>query len=342
MRNSNLLAALLLWGLLAFSRREGLLFSPGWQSAQRPRFHKSRLNAAAGTSTLPAKQSILPAIREAAGEMGCLDEWMGSASSLAAACDMELEDAETLLAKGFGWSTWLAVNRAEYLKPDVPRPLEVAESLKWLASQPLNLNPTELRAVVQGSPKASLRNPAASFADSLTTAPEEFQQPAAFRELLVRCPIVLDLSFHCGFSCAAACSRCWCPAMQRIKKAVAKRQCYQVVAIGSQAAEDKQVIITALSGAVNIVRSNLSKFSEDGCPGTEPKRGNLLAIAPLAQALAMSLQAAGVPTSLESQDPALVRNILRTLMVAFEDCPTRFVESQHTSSELMPGSLHYV
>ena len=61
------------------------------------------------------------------------------------------------------------------------------------------------------------------------------------------------------------------------------------------------------------VRSNLSKFSEDGCPGTEPKRGNLLAIAPLAQALAMSLQAAGVPTSLESQDPALVRNILRTL-----------------------------
>jgi len=222
MRNSNLLAALLLWGLLAFSRREGLLFSPGWQSAQRPRFHKSRLNAAAGTSTLPAKQSILPAIREAAGEMGCLDEWMGSASSLAAACDMELEDAETLLAKGFGWSTWLAVNRAEYLKPDVPRPLEVAESLKWLASQPLNLNPTELRAVVQGSPKASLRNPAASFADSLTTAPEEFQQPAAFRELLVRCPIVLELSFHCGFSCAAACSRCWCPAMQRIKKAVAK------------------------------------------------------------------------------------------------------------------------
>ena len=74
----------------------------------------------------------------------------------------ELEEAETLLAtwlapgrsevspearsmhcqaKGFGWSTWLAVNRAEYLKPEVPRPSQVAESLAWLTAQPLALTP---------------------------------------------------------------------------------------------------------------------------------------------------------------------------------------------------------
>ena len=44
------------------------------------------------------------------------------------------------------------------------------------------------------------------------------------------------------------------------------------------------------------------------------------AIAPLAQALAMSLQGAGVPTSLETQDPALVRNILRTLRGSWWAC----------------------
>lgn len=88
--------------------------------------------------------------------------------------------------------------------------------------------------------------------------------------------------------------------------------------LGQLGSEDKQVIIGALSGTVNIVRSNLSKFSE---------------------ALAFNLQglAQGSPHLEKSSDPQLVRNILRTLirMVAFEDCPTRFVESQHTSSELM-------
>ncbi|CAE7564749.1 Olah [Symbiodinium pilosum] len=405
-------------------------------------------------TTTATKQSILPPIREAAAEMGCLDEWRGSTSAISAACEMEQEDAETLLAKGFGWSTWLAVNRAEYLKPEVPRPSQVAESLRWLASGPLTLTPAELRAVIQGSPKASLRNPAASYEDALATAPEEFQHPSAFRQLLVRCPIVLEpwknyrccasepffeyflifldwisgtgkskeLSFHCGHSCAAACSRCWCPAMHRVKKA--KESCSFVAAIrylGSIAAaqavgeklEDAETISVLSSAGVSariaktgeqphwrsfaqcVLEACGLQLPEDGeyvcgtaviqavsflrkmrhldkqsiwlpdvrwfvCQGVAAKTANegftaakamlhgaedkQVIIAALAgavniaqiSALAVSLQ--GTPSGLDGvQDPALVRNILRTLirMVAFEDCPTRFVESQHTSSELM-------
>jgi len=89
----------------------------------------------------------------------------------------------------------------------------------------------------------------------------------------------------------------------------------QVTRSSQLGSEDKQVIVNSLSATINIVRSNLSKFSE---------------------ALAFNLQG-GAAAMGQSSDPQLLRNILRTLirMVAYEDCPTRFVESQHTSSELM-------
>eukprot|EP00435_Cladocopium_sp_Y103_P030183 s775_g7.t1 len=125
-------------------------------------------------------------------------------------------------AKSAGWSTWLAVNRAAYLKPEDPNAQETLEALRYFRDGPLQLTSEQLRDVLRASPKA-LQKPQAAYQAARQTAPEEFQSPEAFRELVLRCPMVLELSFNCGHSCAAACNRCWCPAMNRIKQTVAGR-----------------------------------------------------------------------------------------------------------------------
>ncbi|CAE8663057.1 unnamed protein product, partial [Polarella glacialis] len=90
---------------------------------------------------------------------------------------------------------------------------------------------------------------------------------------------------------------------------VVKEAAAAEVAVGM---EDRQVILSALNGVINLVRSDLAKFSE-------------------ALAIQLSLGLDNV------SEPEMVSNILRTLtrMVAFEDSPTRFVESQHKTSDLM-------
>ena len=42
-------------------------------------------------------------------------------------------------AKSAGWSTWLAVNRAAYLKPEDPNAQETLEALKYFRDGPLKL-----------------------------------------------------------------------------------------------------------------------------------------------------------------------------------------------------------
>lgn len=53
-------------------------------------------------------------------------------------------------------------------------------------------------------------------------SPQKSQNPKKpsifYRKILFSTKNIEELSFNCGYSCSAACSRCWCPAMTRIKK----------------------------------------------------------------------------------------------------------------------------
>ena len=52
--------------------------------------------------------------------------------------------------------------------------------------------------------------------------PKNPKKPSIFyRKILFSTRNIEELSFNCGYSCSAACSRCWCPAMTRIKKVTA-------------------------------------------------------------------------------------------------------------------------
>ncbi|CAL1167088.1 unnamed protein product [Cladocopium goreaui] len=185
-------------------------------------FLSPRLGYASPRGASFGSASVVPQIRQALEESGTLRQWLESAAALSQACSLELEEAEGILAKSAGWSTWLAVNRAAYLKPEDPNAQETLEALKYFRDGPLKLTSEQLRDVLRASPKA-LSKPQAAYQAARQTAPEEFQSPEAFRELVLRCPMVLELSFNCGHSCAAACNRCWCPAMNRIKQTVAGR-----------------------------------------------------------------------------------------------------------------------
>ncbi|CAK9099701.1 unnamed protein product [Durusdinium trenchii] len=206
----------LVWNSLRFNQTDAFLSPRGLRQREC-----TKVQASSGTTF--ATSPVVPAIREALKEGGCLNQWFDSATAVANACGLQTDEAETILAKGFGWSTWLAVNRAAYLKPENPDSAKISEGLDYFTSGPLKLTKEELRYVLQESPKA-LNRPAAAYQDALATAPEEFQSPEAFRELLLRCPMVLELSFNCGHSCAAACARCWCPALSRIKRTELKKE----------------------------------------------------------------------------------------------------------------------
>ncbi|CAJ1358059.1 unnamed protein product [Effrenium voratum] len=200
-------------GLLLWFGTEGFI-------AARGRFRRRDVSRNAIGPPIPGARfsvkSQLPAIREAVAEQGLARLWSESAACLTA-CGMDTEDAEEILAKGLGWSTWLAVNRAEYLKPKAPEPAALQRSVAFLKDGPLRLSGEELRQVLLGSPKAAVKDPKAAYESSLATAPEEFQTPAAFRALLLRSPTILELSFNCGHRCSAACGRCWCPALVQLR-----------------------------------------------------------------------------------------------------------------------------
>mmetsp|Transcript_46465 Transcript_46465/g.124180 ORF Transcript_46465/g.124180 Transcript_46465/m.124180 type:complete len:348 (-) Transcript_46465:1041-2084(-) len=162
--------------------------------------------------------ALLDAVREKVASMGNGAAWNEAVAVLADATQSTPEEAETCLAKGFGWSMWLAMNRPDYFKPELPQAEALGAGLIWLTSRqgPLRLAASELRAAVAAAPKAYLRSPRASYEDALASAPEAYRAPEAFRALLLRDPRVLELTYDCEGSCAAQCARCWRPSLMRL------------------------------------------------------------------------------------------------------------------------------
>jgi len=178
-----------------------------------PRSGVARRSAAAAGS-LDAQ--LLVAVREGVAAVGGEAAWEEARLVLADVVKSSPDEVETWLAKAFGWSMWLAMNRPSYLKPELPAVGQLQSDLSWLGAGPLRLSPEEMRAAVAASPKAYLRDPEQSYKIALGVAPEEFREPAKFRDLLLRDPRVLELTYDCLGSCGAQCARCWRPSLLRI------------------------------------------------------------------------------------------------------------------------------
>eukprot|EP00443_Scrippsiella_acuminata_P025403 CAMPEP_0115186032 /NCGR_PEP_ID=MMETSP0270-20121206/9775_1 /TAXON_ID=71861 /ORGANISM="Scrippsiella trochoidea, Strain CCMP3099" /LENGTH=204 /DNA_ID=CAMNT_0002599149 /DNA_START=197 /DNA_END=811 /DNA_ORIENTATION=- len=159
---------------------------------------------------------LLAGTREGVAAAGGEVAWEEARAAMVDAMGASPDEAETWLAKAFGWSTWLALNRANYFKPELPEVGQLKSALGWLVNGPLGLRPEDLRAAVAASPKAYLREPQRSYETALAVAPEEFREPAQFLELVLRDPKVLELTYDCLGSCGAQCARCWRPSLWKL------------------------------------------------------------------------------------------------------------------------------
>ena len=113
---------------MAMARLSGLLCLLWATSLVAPR----TLRAWAGSGSLAAS------VREALTPES-LAQWRTSARALAKACEVQEEEAEVMIAKAFGWSTWLAVNKAAYLRPQEPDAQQISEAIEYLTEGPLRL-----------------------------------------------------------------------------------------------------------------------------------------------------------------------------------------------------------
>ncbi|CAE8598231.1 unnamed protein product [Polarella glacialis] len=157
--------------------------------------------------------------------MGGTEAWEDAANAVAAAIDSGTDEAEMALAKAFGWTGWFDLNRASYLKPKLPQDIgKLREALRWLSDGPLSLSPEQLRHALAIKPLAYLVGPEKSYHAALEVAPEQFSTPSAFRDLLLREPMALDLTHNCQLTdpddrpmddwgepvhCDGQCTHCW-------------------------------------------------------------------------------------------------------------------------------------
>lgn len=188
--------------------------------------------SALAAGSQPDNKALLCAVRDGVAAMGGSSVWEDAAQVIAAGLSSEYEEAEFILAKAFGWTGWYELNRPSYLKPKLPPDSsKLRESFRWLIEGPLRLSLEELKIALATKPLVYLQDPAASYAAAIQAAPEQFQSPEAFRNLLVTQPQILDLTHNCELTdpserpvdawgqavhCDGRCTNCWRTATPRL------------------------------------------------------------------------------------------------------------------------------
>lgn len=176
-------------------------------------------------STDGAALRLLADVHEGIAAIGGASRWKDTAAVIADGIGRDPHEAEMLLARAYGWKAWAELNRPSYLRPKLPPgPDEVRKAINWLTGAPLQLTREQLAAALNNSPKVYLSEPERSYAAALESAPEMFGEPGAFRELLLREPQVLDLTWNCertdpasrpldawgeAIHCDGQCVHCW-------------------------------------------------------------------------------------------------------------------------------------
>eukprot|EP00929_Paragymnodinium_shiwhaense_P055864 TRINITY_DN27966_c0_g1_i1.p1 TRINITY_DN27966_c0_g1~~TRINITY_DN27966_c0_g1_i1.p1 ORF type:complete len:277 (+),score=47.53 TRINITY_DN27966_c0_g1_i1:75-833(+) len=172
-----------------------------------------------------ATDSVLETVRTEAAKLMGEGVWEAGAEAIAAHCDGDLEHAENVLAKAYGWRVWVQMNKPVYLKPKViPAADSLRKALAWVRQGPLAMSAEELKTALLTAPLPYLTDPETSYREALQAAPEQFQDPQVFRELLQRAPKVLQLTWNCEktdpnergldawgerIHCDGQCTNCW-------------------------------------------------------------------------------------------------------------------------------------
>jgi hypothetical protein len=123
---------------------------------------------------------------------------------------MQLEAA---LATAWNWKRWAIVTSPmarKFIRTVPPNSAAMATSVQWLQQVPLQLtNDVMLQGILE-APEAYLLNPHENYAQALRVAPSEYQDPSAFRALVVRHPAALRCTYNCAsIGCNSECGNCW-------------------------------------------------------------------------------------------------------------------------------------
>lgn len=174
-------------------------------------------------------ENMLLAVQKAVAAMGGTDAWKEVTAVMVRATNMPELEAELALALAFNWKAWYQLNCPAYLTPGLPpHATKVQDALRWLQDGPLHLSPDELRVALDKCAGTYITDPKNSYLAALSTAPEQFREPDAFRELVLREPHALRVTYNCletdpdsrpmmtsGFEsgeplpCDGECRRCW-------------------------------------------------------------------------------------------------------------------------------------
>lgn len=163
---------------------------------------------------LAANAELLPVIREGVAEMGGEESWKESVATLSSRIEIDLEEAELLLADAKKWKGWATAGKIakRYIKPEIPDVNELNELLDWLTeSGPLQLDQEQLRTSIQELPKVYLADPQNTYKKTLKAAPKDYKDPSVLKEMILKDPSVLQYTYNCDEEdgCASECGNCW-------------------------------------------------------------------------------------------------------------------------------------
>jgi hypothetical protein len=128
-------------------------------------------------------------------------------------CMSQILSLEAALAIAWNWKRWAIVTSPmarKFIRTIPPDRAMISSSIRWLQQGPLQLtNDIVLQGILQ-SPEAYLLNPSENYAQALRVAPPEYQDPSAFRALVLRHPGALRCTYNCGNTgCNSECGNCW-------------------------------------------------------------------------------------------------------------------------------------
>jgi hypothetical protein len=169
-----------------------------------------------GTTSLSASTTadLLPTIREGVADLYDANEWERSVSLLMEETKLEdMEVIEMALATALNWKGWAMSSegmRKFIPKPYAPDANKLESALAWLKGEPLSMTQGQLGVAIQELPRVYLVDPESMYAKSLSAAPKEYKDPAAFTALVLEDFRALGNTYNCADGgCASECGNCW-------------------------------------------------------------------------------------------------------------------------------------
>mmetsp|Transcript_6562 Transcript_6562/g.17832 ORF Transcript_6562/g.17832 Transcript_6562/m.17832 type:complete len:212 (-) Transcript_6562:1305-1940(-) len=180
---------------------------------QQRRIHASHLQSTA--------VDYITSVEEALTETDQLQEWTDACQALVDGTELSLEQIQDAYASALGWKSW-AMTKSKiarrYIKPKAPSKEDMAQSIAWLQSGPLQLDASQLGESILSNPTAYLLSPDESYQSAMKVAPKKYRDEEAFLGFLQQYPAALGNYYNCvDDGCNSECGNCWVAFMNRCK-----------------------------------------------------------------------------------------------------------------------------